>query len=250
VKLFHSPYFGRVDLRNGHTHAQPVNIGIHSFHEKLGGEPLIHDWRAPVSSWFYDSETGDAYSHTPEGRVDCRLERNRQFKVEKGQLVFMLETSLNITELTQRINRNPNLEPIERHGENPEISACSNAALELEQIRGAVKDFLASNHHSLGILCKTQEQADALHEQIRDVTDRIRLLNARSTVFSGGVVVATAHLAKGLEFDRVIVPHCTAENYRNVIDRHMLYVACTRAMHRLHLTPVGPRTPLLETAVD
>jgi DNA helicase II / ATP-dependent DNA helicase PcrA len=96
VKLFHSPYFGRVDARNGHTRAQPVYIGIHSFHDKLGGEPLIHDWRAPVSSLFYDFETGEAFYDTPEGRVDCRLERKRQYKVEKGQLVFMLETSLNI----------------------------------------------------------------------------------------------------------------------------------------------------------
>lgn len=76
----------------------------------------------------------------------------------------------------------------------------------------------------------------------------IRLLNARSTVFSGGVTIATAHLAKGLEFDRVLVPHCTVENYRSVIDRHMLYVACTRAMHRLHLFHARPRTPFLPAA--
>ncbi|MHB9006621.1 MAG: 3'-5' exonuclease, partial [Limisphaerales bacterium] len=157
-------------------------------------------------------------------------------------------STVEITELVQRINRNPDLEPIERHGERPEISACRDAMHEMEQVRQAVRDFLASDHHSLGIVCKTQEQADALHEQLRDLSGRIRLLNARSTVFSSGVIIATAHLAKGLEFDRVIVPHCTAENFSSVIDRHMLYVACTRAMHRLHLTHAGPRTPFLGAA--
>jgi DNA helicase II / ATP-dependent DNA helicase PcrA len=95
VKLYRAPYFGRVDV--GHTHAQPVYIGIHSFQDDAAaGAPLIHDWRAPVSSLFYDFETGDAFYDTPEGRVNCRLERKRQYKVEKGELVFMLETSLNI----------------------------------------------------------------------------------------------------------------------------------------------------------
>lgn len=61
-----------------------------------GDGPLVHDWRAPVSSLFYDFETGDAFYDTPEGRVDCRLERKRQYRIEKGNLVFMLETSLNI----------------------------------------------------------------------------------------------------------------------------------------------------------
>lgn len=154
-------------------------------------------------------------------------------------------STIEITELAQRIYRNPNLVPIERHGDHPEILACRDAAHELERIRELVRDFLASDHHSLGIICKTQSQADAFHEQLRDFSERVRLLNARSTVFSSGIILATAHLAKGLEFDRAIVPHCTAENYHRLIDRHMLYVACTRAMHRLHLTHVGEMTPFL-----
>ena len=57
-----------------------------------------------------------------------------------------------------------------------------------------------------------------------------------------------AHLAKGLEFDRVIVPEATAANYANDMDRNLLYVASTRAMHRLTLTHVGEATPILQGA--
>jgi DNA helicase-2/ATP-dependent DNA helicase PcrA len=49
-------------------------------------------------------------------------------------------------------------------------------------------------------------------------------------------------MAKGLEFDEVIVPQATASNYRSEIDRGMLYVAATRAMHRLTLTHSGDFT--------
>jgi len=46
----------------------------------------------------------------------------------------------------------------------------------------------------------------------------------------------TNHLAKGLEFDNVIVPYATKKNYFTEPDRQMLYVACTRAMHKPSLT--------------
>lgn len=54
--------------------------------------------------------------------------------------------------------------------------------------------------------------------------------------FRLGVVVCTAHMAKGLEFDQVIVLNASDKNYNNLIERNMLYVACTRAMHTLVLT--------------
>jgi DNA helicase-2/ATP-dependent DNA helicase PcrA len=46
-------------------------------------------------------------------------------------------------------------------------------------------------------------------------------------------------MAKGLEFDQVIVPDVSEKNYSTEMDRNMLYVACTRAMHHLALTYVG-----------
>lgn len=148
-------------------------------------------------------------------------------------------STIEISELAQRINRNPHLEPIERHGEPPEIIDCNDSEHEIHRIRRIITAFLASDHKSLGIICKTQEQADALHQKIKDIGPQIHLLNARSSAFTGGVVIATAHLAKGLEFDQVLVPHGSEANYHTLIDRHMLHVACTRAMHRLHLTHTG-----------
>lgn len=63
------------------------------------------------------------------------------------------------------------------------------------------------------------------------------------------IVITTAYLAKGLEFDKVLVPFCTSENYQQPIDRHMLYIAVTRAMHSLVITHCGAITEFLETAI-
>ena len=40
-------------------------------------------------------------------------------------------------------------------------------------------------------------------------------------------------MAKGLEFDEVIIPQTDDKNYHSNIDKSMLYVAATRAMHKL-----------------
>jgi DNA helicase-2/ATP-dependent DNA helicase PcrA len=66
-----------------------------------------------------------------------------------------------------------------------------------------------------------------------------------STGFSTGVLVCTAHFAKGLEFDRVIVPDASAQDYQKVMDRNLLYVACTRAMHQLTLITMGQPSAFL-----
>lgn len=61
--------------------------------------------------------------------------------------------------------------------------------------------------------------------------------------------MCAAHMAKGLEFDQVIVVQATQDNYATLMDKSMLYIACTRAMHQLTLTCVGRPTRLIEEAV-
>ena len=149
-----------------------------------------------------------------------------------------------ITQFTKKIRLNLDVEAIERYGEEPEVHACKTEADELNHIQHLIDRFLSSKFYSLGIICKTQPQADKLYGALKDKYD-IGLLNALSVAFGSGIVITTAHLAKGLEFDHVIVPNVTAKNYHTKPDRQMLYVACTRAMHGLYLTYSGNKTPFL-----
>ena len=143
-----------------------------------------------------------------------------------------------ITQFTKRISKNVNVEALARHGEEPRIFACKNKDAELVAITELIIDFNESDYNSLGIICKTQKQADTLYESL-GVLFKVNLLNAVSVAFGSGIVITTAHLAKGLEFDQVIVPYCTNKNYQTDPDKQMLYVACTRAMHKLSLTHIG-----------
>ena len=161
------------------------------------------------------------------------------------KLVKSYRSTLQITKFAQRISRNEDLEAIERPGEEPEIVRFNNRSDEAGGIRRQISDFNESGYRSLGIICKTRKQADALHASLQGCADNLKLLSEGSSSFSAGVIITTAHLAKGLEFDQVIVPHITVKNYATDIDKSMLYIACTRAMHKLTLTHTGEATHYL-----
>ncbi len=143
-------------------------------------------------------------------------------------------STIEIVTFALRIAPNPDLIPLERHGPAPRVARFDSPAAELQAVQGLVAEFQRGGHQSLGVICKTQRQAARVHEALQSLG--AQLLTPESTTFKEGVVVTTAHLAKGLEFDEVIVPFASARTYRTEIDRRMLYVACTRAMHQLTLT--------------
>ncbi len=157
-------------------------------------------------------------------------------------------SSFEITRFAQQISPSEDLVAIERHGEAPRVAACRSKGEETDLIRQTLRAFRTSGYRTLGIVCKTQPQAEKLHQELRD--DAIQLLTSESTAFEQGAVVCCAHLAKGLEFDAVHVPGVTEKGYATKMDRNLLYVACTRAMHRLVLTHTGRGSRFLPTADD
>lgn len=148
-----------------------------------------------------------------------------------------------ITAFAQHISSNPNVVPMERHGQVPEVLQYNNNQEEAAAIKDMIERFKNSDRQSLGIICKTLQQAEDLFHDIKG--PGVNLLTPDSTSFSNGVVVTTAHLAKGLEFDEVIVPFASSRNYNTDVDRSMLYIACTRAMHLLTLTYSRDRTTFI-----
>jgi DNA helicase-2/ATP-dependent DNA helicase PcrA len=150
-----------------------------------------------------------------------------------------------IARFAQRILPNPDLVAVERHGAPPDLVACSDSAGQTRTVSRFVMEFAQSAHRSLAVICKTERQARRMHEALLADGHEMQLLTPGSQSFARGAVICTAYLAKGLEFDRVIVPFANEEVYHTPMDRHLLYVACTRAMHSLAVTFIGRMTPLI-----
>ena len=84
--------------------------------------------------------------------------------------------------------------------------------------------------------------AKELYRQLLGETEggqTLHLLTYDSEEFYEGVMVTSVSMCKGLEFDEVLIPDVDNINYTSEYDRGLLYVACTRAMHRLTLLYKG-----------
>ena len=145
-------------------------------------------------------------------------------------------STFEITDFAQKIHPNAELEPVARHGEKPQILQFGSAVEELSGIMGLISTYRKSGYKSLGIICKTEQQARKMADMLKSYANDISFLSSQSSAFVQGIVITSAHMAKGLEFDEVIIPQTDERNYRSEIDKSMLYVAVTRAMHRLTLT--------------
>jgi DNA helicase II / ATP-dependent DNA helicase PcrA len=166
------------------------------------------------------------------------------------KLTKSYRSTFEITQFAQHILPNNDLEAIRRYGEPPVVEKFKNAEDELEAITLGINKFKMSGYNTLGIICKKQKQSELIHKQLKSHGIKANLLTFESITFHSGIVITTPHLAKGLEFDQVIVPFCTTKNYATNMDRHLLYVACTRAMHNLHVTAAGSLSPLIQKAAD
>ncbi|GED52091.1 helicase [Brevibacillus borstelensis] len=164
---------------------------------------------------------------------------------ETVELLKSYRSTVEIIRFAQQINPNSRMIPIERHGPSPEIKKASDSSAELEQIKKIIASFQKSEQRTLGIVCKSQSQAEKLYQEIASSGEAVHLLDFGSDQFREGVIVTSSHLAKGLEFDQVLVPFVDAENYKTDMDRSLLYIACTRAMHMLTLTYSGEASPFL-----
>lgn len=137
------------------------------------------------------------------------------------------------------------LEAVERHGDVPSVIRCRSEEEELAQIKEKIESFRKSERVTLGIILKTNSAAKALYEVLSQ-TCEANFISPESAAFSNGISVASVQMSKGLEFDEVIIPSANRETYSGEYDQSLLYIACTRAMHRLSLTYTGELTPLIQ----
>ncbi len=142
------------------------------------------------------------------------------------------------------LQNSENLQAVDRQGPLPAVIEV--AASQEQTVANKISHLLATGTESIAVICKTAGEAQMAHEQLKNILNtRIYLVGAKDRKFVRGVVVIPSYLAKGLEFQAVLVWDAGENHYSHPDDRKLLHMICTRALHMLILFYSGSLSPLL-----
>lgn len=121
-----------------------------------------------------------------------------------------------------------------------------------ENLRGAqiltdIAALKAEGFDSIAVITKTAAESRDAYERLQSQGgEGLQLITKDTQIFEKGIMVIPVYLAKGVEFDAVLIYDASPVAYSQEYDRKLLYTACTRAMHRLHLYTVSDWSPFVQ----
>jgi DNA helicase-2/ATP-dependent DNA helicase PcrA len=147
--------------------------------------------------------------------------------------------------------------PVLRHGPRPSFHQVAPRQL-TERIAAVTRGWLADGLKTVAVIAKTREPLKGLQGKLTKLGIPCRILSDTDADYTDGVMLVPATLAKGLEFDGVILADVDAETFGlSALDARLLYVCMTRPLHRLEgyyaqqLSPlINPNFPLFDENAD
>lgn len=138
------------------------------------------------------------------------------------------------------------VEPFERGGAKPLLIRSNTPQLHAANVADRLARLRAEGFASIGILTRTAAEAHEACEKLAAAgCAGLKEVTRDTPEFEQGALVLPVYLAKGVEFDAVLLYDASAAVYGRESERKLLYTACTRAMHRLVLLASGEWSPLL-----
>ncbi|MBA4601310.1 RNA polymerase recycling motor HelD [Thermoactinomyces mirandus] len=141
------------------------------------------------------------------------------------------------------------IEPFERPGEKPTVTEVSKRADLHEQLMGRIDVLKKAGYKTIAVICKTARESRMACEALeKKAPFPVQQIRKETVQYQPGVLVIPVYLAKGIEFDAVIIYDASEKQYSRKNERKLLYTACTRAMHALHIYCLGRMSPFIATA--
>ena len=163
--------------------------------------------------------------------------------VDECRLLTSYRSSPEITELFCGLlepDERRRLTSVQRAGIKPDVRSFAEKDAYLAALREAVAE---PGEGLTAVIAESDARVSWLAKQLGDAAC---VLGKNSDLPASGVVLLSLRVAKGLEFDHVIVPDAQAEVYPDTpLARRRLYTALSRAMHRVTVLAQGPLTPML-----
>lgn len=160
-------------------------------------------------------------------------------KSSKLYLTKSYRSSYEINKFSQKFIQNTaDTEFFKRNEGNPEIICKINNDELHNKIIEDIKSYTAIGYESVAIIVKSKQEATYLYHCLSEKID-IKLIDYLGNDNIKGIIIIPVYMAKGLEFDAVMIYRTDSENYKTEYDKKLLYIACTRALHKLSLYYTG-----------
>lgn len=143
------------------------------------------------------------------------------------------------------IDNQKEAKPILRNGLPVILQGFENEDDRIGFIVSTVNGWLNEGFRTIALIDKTKQQAEVTFKKLAQLLP-VTLVTGETHEYRGGVMVIPASIVKGLEFDCVLLLNANEQTYPDdVLMGRLLYVICTRPLHRLALTYYQRLTPLV-----
>lgn len=165
-------------------------------------------------------------------------------KTKVVQLTKSYRSTKQITDFTKHILKDgEKIEAFERQGKRPSIYQLTSLNDAVAQVVAVLKDY-QKQHDAVAIIGKTLADSEQIYQLLAKQGVKVTLIRTENQRLVDGVLVVPSYLAKGLEFDAVIVWDANDQKYHGDGERQLLYTICSRAMHDLTIVSVGQASQL------
>lgn len=134
--------------------------------------------------------------------------------------------------------------PVFRSGEDVKVIHAENQFTEIVK---TVKHLQNADVKTIAVIGRTEDECRDIYVKLTNAGLTVNVIEANQSKYEGGISVVPVYLAKGLEFDAVLLIDVDEEHYKNTKhDAKLLYVGCTRSLHDLWVFHSGEASPLIK----
>jgi DNA helicase-2/ATP-dependent DNA helicase PcrA len=168
------------------------------------------------------------------------------------ELIQSYRSTLEIIEFANRIlpfteTGLPLAQPVFRSGEPVAIIEMKREDERLERMQAFIQLNRERGMQTFAIIGRTNEDCSWIYNALSQLESQVTYITEGQNEYRGGISVVPIFMAKGLEFDAVLLVDVDHERYTATPqDAKLLYVGCTRALHYLTILYQGEISPLLE----
>ena len=162
---------------------------------------------------------------------------------EKCEMKFLLKSYRTTTEIMNSANNITNYlklntaKPVIRQGKNVNYINYKSSEDQIQIIKTIIEQYKENEYNTIAVICKNEEEAIFINSELKKENIITNNITDSDTQYKGGICTITSYLAKGLEFDGVVIADASNSRYNasKDIDMKLLYVAMTRPLHELNV---------------